>query len=77
MSFIRFSNRIINPAWIQSIEITPTAYKILMSEPSMSGFMIFSSGLVNSVNKPFWIDKEKEPADYQLMTSWIQKNSSA
>jgi hypothetical protein len=77
MSFIRFSNRIVNPAWIQSIEITPAAYKILMSEPHMSGYILFSFGLVDSVNKPLWIDKEKEPADYQLMTTWIQKNSSA
>ena len=40
MSFIRFTTHVINPAWIQSIEITPTAYKILMSQPHMSGWIL-------------------------------------
>lgn len=77
MSFIRFGTRIINPAWIQSIEITSNAYKIVMSQQQVSGFILFSTGIVDSKNMPFWIDKEKHPTDYQIMTTWIDKNSSA
>jgi hypothetical protein len=77
MSFIRFSNRIMNPAWIQSIECMPNAYKIIMSNPHTDGWMLFSSGSIHSTNKPLWIDKDKHPSDYQLMTTWIQKNSTA
>jgi len=76
MSFIRFSNYIIHPAWIQTIEIVPTGYKIMMSHQHMSGFMLFGAGSTDSINKPIWISKEKEPTDYEKMTKWIEKNSS-
>ena len=76
MSFIRFSNCIINPAWIQMIETVPTGYKILMSEPTMSGWLLAGSGFANSINTPLLISKEKEPTDYEKMTKWIEKNSS-
>ena len=76
MSFIRFSNRIINPAWIQSIEIVPNAYKIIMSDPHTDGFILFSSGSISSTNKPVWIQKDKHPDDFQIVTKWIEKNSS-
>lgn len=76
MSFIRFSNYVIHPAWIQTIEIVPTGYKIMMSRQHMSGFMLFGAGSTDSINKPLWISKEKEPTDYEKMTKWIEKNSS-
>lgn len=76
MSFIRFSNYIIHPAWIQTIEIVPTGYKIMMSQQRMSGFMLFGAGSTDSINKPLWISKEKDPTDYEKMTKWIEKNSS-
>jgi hypothetical protein len=76
MSFIRFSNCVINPAWIQFIETVPTGYKIMMSRQSMSGFVLFSSGFADSINKPLWINKEKEPTDYEKMTKWMEKHSS-
>ena len=76
MSFIRFSNYVIHPAWIQTIEIVPTGYKIMMSHHRMSGFMLFGAGSTDSINKPLWISKEKEPIDYEKMTKWIEKNSS-
>jgi hypothetical protein len=76
MSFIRFSNYIIHPAWIQTIEIVPTGYKIMMSHQHMSGWLLAGSGFASSINKPLWISKEKEPVDYEKMTKWIEKNSS-
>ena len=76
MLFIRFSNYVIHPAWIQTIEIVPTGYKIMMSQQRMSGFMLFGAGSNDSINKPLWISKEKEPTDYEKMTKWIEKNSS-
>ena len=76
MSFIRFSNRIINPAWIQSIEIMPDAYKIIMSNPHTDGFILFSSGSINTTNKPVWIEKDKQPHDFQVMTKWMEKHTS-
>ena len=76
MSFIRFSTHIINPAWIQSIEIMPTAYKIIMSNPHIDGYIIFSSGSIRSTNEPVWIEKDKQPHDFQVMTKWMEKHSS-
>jgi hypothetical protein len=76
MSFIRFSNCVINPAWIQTIEIMPNRYKIVMSEPTMSGWLLAGSGFAGSINKPLWISKEKEPTDYEKMTKWMEKHSS-
>jgi len=75
MSFIRFTNRVMNPAWIQSIEIMPSAYKIIMSNPHTDGFILFSSGSIHTTNMPIWITKEKEPADYEKMTKWMEKNA--
>lgn len=76
MSFIRFTKFVINPAWIQSIETMPSGYKIMMSQPVMSGFMLFSTGFADSMNKPIWINKEKEPTDYEKMTKWMENHSS-
>ena len=76
MSFIRFSTHIINPAWIQSIEIMPTAYKIIMSNPHIDGYIIFSSGSIRSTNEPVWIEKDKQPHDFQILTKWMEKHSS-
>ena len=75
MSFIRFSNYVINPAWIQSIEILPSSYKIRMSDTKTSGWLFFSAGLVDSYNQPLYIHKDKEPGDYELMSKWINKYS--
>lgn len=76
MSFIRFSNMVINPAWIQAIEIMPNNYKIVMSRQSMRGWIIGGSGWTGSENKSVWINKETEPKDYEIMTKWMDKNSS-
>lgn len=76
MSFIRFTNCVINPAWIQSIEIMPTSYKILMSRPVTDGYFIWGFGNIHTVNMPLWINKEKEPGDYEKMTKWMEKNMS-
>jgi hypothetical protein len=76
MSFIRFSNYVINPAWIQSIEILPSSYKIRMSDTKTSGWLFFSAGLVDSYNKPLLIYKDKEPDDYELMSKWISNHST-
>ena len=76
MSFIRFTKYIINPAWIQSIEIMPDAYKIIMSNPHTDGFILFSSGSISTTNKPVWIEKDKQPDDFQVMTKWMEKHSS-
>lgn len=76
MSFIRFSTHIINPAWIQSIEIMPSAYKIIMSNPHIDGYIIFSSGSIRSTNEPVWIEKDKQPHDFQILTNWMEKHAS-
>lgn len=76
MSFIRFSNYVINPAWIQSIEILPNRYKIFMNRQETSGWMFFSSGSMGSSNTPLWIVKENSPDDYELMSKWISNHST-
>lgn len=75
MSFIRFTKFVINPAWIQSVEIMPTSYKILMSQPVTDVYFIWGFGHIDTVNKPICINKEKEPADYERMTKWMEKNA--
>ena len=77
MSFIRFSNYVINPAWIQSIEILPNRYKIFMNRQETGGWMVFSSGFMNSSNQPLLLVKEKEPGDYELMSKWISDHSTS
>jgi hypothetical protein len=76
MSFIRFTKFVINPVWIQSVEMMPTSYKIIMSQPVTDGYFIWAFGNINTINMPLWINKEKEPDDYEKMTKWMEKNAS-
>jgi hypothetical protein len=75
MSFLRFSTHILNTAWIQSIEIMPQAYKIVLSQPHMSGWFLAGSGRVES-DKPLWITEGNSPADFAKLTKWIEQNTS-
>jgi len=72
MSFIRFSNQLINVAWIRQIVINPNKYAIHCNTPSYNGFMLAGSGLISSEPSVIIIDKEQNTNDYEVMTRWIK-----
>ena len=72
MSFIRFSNQLINVAWIRQIVINPNKYVIHCNTPSYTGFMLAGSGLISSDQSVIIIDKEKDANDYEVMTKWMK-----
>ncbi|NDD92953.1 hypothetical protein EBZ37_12825 [bacterium] len=74
MSFIRLASHALNPAWIQSIEIRPQAYKIVLGQSNVSGWFLAGSGSFNST-EPLWITQGHSPTDYETLTRWIDKNT--
>ena len=71
MSFIRLSNRWINPQWIRQIIIHPSKYCIYCENPTPTGFILAGSGFIQSDNNFIEIRKDNQ-ADYDVMEKWMK-----
>jgi hypothetical protein len=74
--FIRLSNIVINTAYINRINITPTKYTInLMSnhKGDMFGSAMFFWGSL-SPSEDITINIDTTPKDYDKISSWLDKN---
>jgi hypothetical protein len=74
MNFIALSSRIINPSYISSIILKENMYTIKMLHFDMSGFMLFSSGSLNT-QSDIHICKTRNPQDYGVMSNWINQQT--
>ena len=71
--FLKLSNMIINTAKIVTIDILPTKYTICMSNQKIDGWLLFTSGSVESRNSMIEVCENKHPIDYQLVKEWIRQ----
>ena len=78
LKFIKFTNVIINTKHIQSIVINPNKYIIQLVSNKFDGsiFSIVGSGCGNitSYNTEMEVCKNKHPADYKILTDWINNS---
>jgi hypothetical protein len=75
--FIRLSTMVLNTNNIYKIKIEPSQYCIHINSKvinggnwSISGFGI---GTVSTFTYDIYIDKEKDPYDFQKVSDWINK----
>jgi len=73
--FIRLSSRIINTEKIIQIKIYPNRYYIDISHYHINGFNFFSIGNIASTYDTIIVCNREHPADYNIMTEWIQKST--
>jgi len=71
--FLKLTNIIINTAKIVTIDVLPTKYTIRMSDQKIDGWLLFTSGSVESINTKIEVCENKDPIDYQLVKKWIHQ----
>jgi hypothetical protein len=69
--FINLTSRVINTFHIIEIIKHPNMYLIHMSNNSISGFMLLSSGNLNSDPNIITICSTKNKQDYKLITDFL------
>lgn len=71
--YLKFSNRIVNTAFIKRVDIDKEAekYTIYMATNSYRGFSIFGSGLFQSDPDIIWAGKKEHPESYKTIDDWI------
>ena len=69
--FIKLTNLIVNTSKIVTIDILPTKYIMYMNNNHFNGWMLFSSGAVESTHNKVDICKNEHPEDYQIIKEWI------
>jgi hypothetical protein len=75
LRFIRLSSSIINPRFIEHIEIKENLYIISLSNISINGTSFFNFGWINSSVKQFGICSKNDPEDYKIITKWLDANT--
>ena len=75
LRFIRLNKYIINPRFIEHIEIKENLYMISLTINSINGISILNSGWINSSVKQFGICSNNDPEDYKTITKWLDENT--
>ena len=72
--FIKFSNRIVNTAFIRYLDIDKPAEKftIHISSSPQSGNFILGSGHFCEYSSSIWASKAEHPESYATIEKWIQ-----
>lgn len=73
--FIKLSRSLINTKYIRSISQHDEMYKIHYNEGQW-GCFILAVGVIDTYNRTLTICKTKDPDDYDIMTSWIDKQQN-
>lgn len=81
MRFLRLSNYVINPKYINKIEINTTKNKIIVNvlSTSFSGFIsgvyISGVGYIGSNDISYSFSRETNENDYNKILKWIEENT--
>lgn len=70
--FINLTTRVINKLHIIEIIKHPNKYEIHMSNNSIDGFLLFSSGSVDTKNNIIEICNTKNKQDYETITKLLK-----
>jgi hypothetical protein len=71
--FIKFTNIIVNTSKIIKIETFPNKYHMHISNKKIDGWIIFSSGAVETIDDFIEICQTEHPLDYHILSEWIRK----
>jgi hypothetical protein len=73
-NFINLTSRVINKLHIIEIIKKPNKYEIHMSDNSIAGFWLFSSGGLNTYRNIIEICNKKDKQDYETITDLIKES---
>ena len=74
IKWIKFSNRVINPAHITKIDVSPEKIIIYVAGTSLHGSFLFGSGEIGAKETTFIVESEGETAGgYKLVKRWIEE----
>jgi hypothetical protein len=74
IKWIKFSNRVINPAHISKIDVSPEKIIIYVASTKLYGSSLFGSGGIESHETTFVVESEGETAGgYKLVKRWIEE----
>jgi len=71
--FIKLTKKVINTSKIVTIDILPTKYTMVMCNHHFDGWLLFTSGSVNTFENKIEICKTEHPKDYQIVKEWINQ----
>jgi hypothetical protein len=74
-NFINLTTMVINKLHIIEIIKKPNKYEIYMSNNSISGFLMFSSGSFSTNHNILTICENKDKQDYETITDLIKQDS--
>lgn len=74
-NFINLTTRVINKLHIIEIIKKPNNYEIFMSNNSINGFWLFSSGNLGTNHNIIQICEKKDKQDYETITDLIKQAS--
>ena len=70
--FLKFSNRIVNTAYIKYVEIEPDKYTLKFASEYVSGATLFGSGSIESNSYQVFATKLDHPDSYAIIDKWIK-----
>ena len=70
--FIKFSNRIVNTAFIKYVNIEPNKYTLHLASNDFTGSVLFGSGSIGSHDNLVYATKTDHPESYATIEKWIQ-----
>jgi hypothetical protein len=73
VKFLRLSSIIINTAKIVTIDILPKKYTVRMCDQKIDGWILFTSGSVDSKNTTIDVCENDHPDDYQTVKEWVHR----
>ena len=71
--FINLTSRVINKLHIIEIIKHPNKYEIHMSNNSIDGFLLFSSGGLNTTNNIIEVCNTNDKQDYETITELLKQ----
>lgn len=75
--FIKLTNMLLNPNYINKILITPNKYNIYISNKEIDGYvwLLTGTGLgsIKTCDDKIEICKTKDPIDYKILSEWMDK----
>ena len=69
--FLKFSNRLVNTAFIKRVDIEPDKYTLVLASNKHTGVTIFGSGFIQPNDDIVWASKLEHPDSYKVIDDWI------
>ncbi len=69
--FLKFSNRLVNTAFIKRVDIEPDKYTLVLAGNHHAGIAMLGSGVIKSHEDIVWASKLEHPESYKIIDDWI------